>query len=317
MPVNNYYGHLFIKSCADTDCDPDNGVSVCVFILDIDIVRHPADFLFRNEKGPEKMFGPFLIAGCPCETPGRKLVKYFIDMINIFYHKEIMNTNNTTMHPLLEGYLAMLDFLAAVMGENAEIVLHDVSHMDNSVVAIRNGHVSGRKIGAPTTDLALKLIKSGKYSERDFVANYKGLSAEGKALRSATYFIRDDRKKLIGMLCINIDTSQFEKFRDFLNGFIEFPERSVGVDDAEEESMVETFSSSVEALAFESINSVLKERNISPERMSQSEKVEVIGELNNSGVFLLKGAVSEVAARLKVSEPTVYRYLSKIKKKGK
>ena len=227
-----------------------------------------------------------------------------------------MNTTSATIHPQLKSYLPMLDFLAAVMGKDAEIVLHDVSHMDNSVVAIRNGHVSGRGVGAPTTDLALKLIKSGKYGDRDFVANYKGLSAEGKALRSATYFIRDKRKKLIGMLCINIDTSQFERFRDFLNGLIEFPGHPVGVDHDEKDTMIENFSNSVEALAFESIYSVLKERNISPERMSQDEKIDIIKELNNSGVFLLKGAVSEVAARLKVSEATIYRYLTKIKKKG-
>jgi predicted transcriptional regulator YheO len=227
-----------------------------------------------------------------------------------------MNTDKTKMHPLLASYLPMLDFLAAVMGKDAEIVLHDVSHMDNSVVAIRNGHVSGREVGAPTTNLALKLIKNGKYGDSDFLSNYKGQADDGKTLRSSTYFIRDNRKKLIGMLCINIDTSRFEQFRDFLEGIVGFPENPVGANNAEKDTVIEHFSNSVEAVAFESIDSVLKERNISPKRMSQDEKIDVIKDLNKSGVFLLKGSVSEVAARLKVSEATIYRYLNKLKKKG-
>jgi predicted transcriptional regulator YheO len=227
-----------------------------------------------------------------------------------------MNTTKPNIHPLLASYLPMLDFLAAVMGKDAEIVLHDVSHMDNSVVAIRNGHVSGREVGAPTTNLALKLIKNGKYGDSDFLANYKGQADDGKTLKSSTYFIRDNRKKLIGMLCINIDMSRFEQFRDFLEGIVGFPEHPVGASNAEKDTLIEHFSNSVEAVAFESIDSVLKERNISPKRMSQDEKIDVIKDLNKSGVFLLKGAVSEVAVRLKTSEATVYRYLNKIKKKG-
>lgn len=227
-----------------------------------------------------------------------------------------MKADEKTMHPLLKSYLPMLDFLAAVMGKEAEIVLHDVSHMDNSVVAIRNGHVSGRDIGAPTTNLALKLIKNGKHSDIDFLTNYRGVSGEGKTLRASTYFIRDNRKTLIGMMCINIDTSRFEQFRDFLNTIVEFQTTKIDEESSEEHVVMEHFSNSVESVAFESINSVLTERNISPERLSQDEKIDVIKELNKRGVFLLKGAVSEVAVRLKVSEATIYRYLSKIKKKG-
>ena len=39
------------------------------------------------------------------------------------------------------------------------------------------------------------------------------------------------------------------------------------------------------------------------------EKKEVVDALNDRGVFLLKGVVSEVASRLDVSEQTIYRYL--------
>jgi predicted transcriptional regulator YheO len=48
--------------------------------------------------------------------------------------------------------------------------------------------------------------------------------------------------------------------------------------------------------------------------MTQNERIAIIQELNKDGVFLLKGAISEVAEQLKVSEVTIYRYLNGVKK---
>ncbi|HBK67372.1 MAG TPA: YheO-like PAS domain protein [Firmicutes bacterium] len=203
----------------------------------------------------------------------------------------------------------MVDFLAEVLGSDAEVVLHDVSNIENSVVAIRNNHISGRKIGAPATNLALKVIKDPKFSNTHFITNYKGVSESGKTFKSSTYFIRNDKQQLIGTLCINIDVEKFAQFKNYLENLIRFPQEDGDV------NPVERFSSSVEGITFESIETIIKKNSISPERMSQDEKVEIIKELNNSGVFLLKGSVAEVASQLKVSEATIYRYLSKIKKK--
>ncbi len=214
-----------------------------------------------------------------------------------------------TTNPLLQKYIPMVDFLAEVLGNDAEVVLHDVSDMDNSVVAIRNNHISGRKVGAPVTNLALKVMKDQKYSNTPYIVNYKGVSEKGSILKSSTYFIRDQQGALIGMLCINIDYSKFEQFRNYLDGFIRLPENNQQASPVEER-----FSSSVEAVTLDGIETIIRNIGVSPERMSQDEKIEVIKELNNSGVFLLKGSVAEVASQLKVSEATIYRYLTKIKK---
>jgi predicted transcriptional regulator YheO len=48
--------------------------------------------------------------------------------------------------------------------------------------------------------------------------------------------------------------------------------------------------------------------------MHKEEKLSVVRKLHNSGIFILKGAVSETADRLMISEATVYRYLNQIKK---
>jgi predicted transcriptional regulator YheO len=214
------------------------------------------------------------------------------------------------MNVSLQKYLPLVDFLAEVLGKDAEVVLHDVADVGSSVVAIRNGHISGREVGAPATNVVLRIIKDGSEKDMDFIANYRGISTFGKPLRSSTYLIHDDDRRLIGVLCVNLDLGQFERFRDYLDSILRLPQSP------DLESTVECFSGSVEELAYASIQAVVKENGGELQRLSQDKKKEIVRRLNDDGVFLLKGAISRVASALDVSEPTVYRYLNGIKKEG-
>ena len=51
------------------------------------------------------------------------------------------------MEPIMKEYCELVGFLGKVLGQDYEIILHDLSNMDHSVIAVANGHVSGRKIG--------------------------------------------------------------------------------------------------------------------------------------------------------------------------
>ena len=50
-----------------------------------------------------------------------------------------------------------------------------------------------------------------------------------------------------------------------------------------------------------------------PDRLTMDEKIRIVEDLQQAGIFYMKGAVSEVAAQLGSSEATIYRYLSKLK----
>ena len=110
------------------------------------------------------------------------------------------------MNETVRRFLPMVDFLEQILGKNSEIVLHDFSDPDHAIVDIRNGIVSGRKVGGPATDLALKIMHDPKYRDLPFITGYEGRGAGGKTLESATYFIRED-KEIVGMLCVNTDLS--------------------------------------------------------------------------------------------------------------
>lgn len=212
------------------------------------------------------------------------------------------------MNPYLERYLPLVDFLAEVLGKDAEVVLHDTLDIDRSIVAIRNNHVSGRELGAPATNLVLRILRDGRSGDRDYLANYRGLSASGKALRSSTYFLRDEERRIVGLLCVNVDNDKLLQLRSFIDGLIQAP------DPGSVDAPVERFSRTVENLSIDSIEAVIGEAGVSPERLSTDEKQDVVRRLDDEGVFLLKGTIAKVAARLRVSEATVYRYLNAVRR---
>jgi predicted transcriptional regulator YheO len=58
------------------------------------------------------------------------------------------------------------------------------------------------------------------------------------------------------------------------------------------------------------ISKTIEESNVQPERMTRNEKMEIIWKLSDQGIPRMKGAISEIARQLKISESTVYRYIS-------
>ena len=79
--------------------------------------------------------------------------------------------------------------MGEICGKNYEIILHDVSTPERSVIAACNEHLSGRRVGDPMTELAKELLRTGAYKEHDYVANYEGRTRGGKRFVSSTYFI--------------------------------------------------------------------------------------------------------------------------------
>jgi predicted transcriptional regulator YheO len=216
---------------------------------------------------------------------------------------------------LLKTYIPMVKFIASVMGKHCEVVLHDLTNPENSIVAIENGEISGRKVGGPITDLVLKIMQEGAYKEVDFISNYKASVKGDRTCRSSSYFIKNENGNIIGVLCVNVDVTVFEEMQSYLNDFMmtsfqNDPQKPLQTHSSD---VFENLHETVEDVLENMITKVLNEYDLSPERLSIDEKLDVVRKLNEAGLFLLKGGVSELAHKLKVSEATVYRYLSKVK----
>ncbi len=217
-----------------------------------------------------------------------------------------------TKEYLLAKYLPLIDFLAEVLGKDTEIVLHNAKELDKSIIAIRNGHVTGRQVGYPATNLVLKLIKQGHSQETPYICNYTSrskLTSGGNQIRSSSYFIKKDGD-IIGILCINRDITKYQQLFDNIADI----QKDFLIDDfAFNEEIKETFTSNIHDVIANELAVFHKDvTNIS---LNQAEKMTIVKELQKQGIFLLKGAVKEVAKALNTSEPSIYRYLQNLSQK--
>lgn len=219
---------------------------------------------------------------------------------------------------ILSQFTKMVKFLGKVLGDDYEIVLHDVRPNREGILAIANSHVSGRYSGSPLSDMALEVIAQQDYKYQDYICNYKASGDERNLVRSSTFFIKNDEQDLIGMLCMNYDST---KANNLVSGIYNLCNMSGLIAESKMQQRKETQSNiSIEnnlpATLSETIDSVISETigvGVPTDRLSQNEKLLIVGKLNERGVFLLKGAVTEVAHKLHCSEASVYRYMSKRK----
>lgn len=218
------------------------------------------------------------------------------------------------MHHLIQLYAKLVPFLAAALGDNTEIVLHDLTQDKAPIVAIANNEMSGRVIGDSITDLGRHILEEKQYEHKDYVVNYKSLASNGKLMRSSSYFLKDDDGQLIGMLCINVNISDYEYLDATIRrilGIKEQPEIEYQMDHP-----MEVLSGSLESSVQKCISETLAEMGyphyVAQGRLNASEKLQVIKALQERGIFNIKGAISVVAKELGASEPTIYRYLKKI-----
>lgn len=209
-----------------------------------------------------------------------------------------------TDQELLQVYVGFVPFLAEVCGPGCEVVIHDVTNPEHSIIAISNG-VSGRQLGGPMTDLALELQEKESYTHDPYLTNYRGLSKNGEFL-SSTYYIKNENR-LIGLLCINKDLSLAKEAEFALHALLE----QFNLSTPAQSEYAEHLDNPVTDLVHNRIAETIAQSGVSPVKMTRQEKVRVVHRLNESGILMMKGAVAEIAAQLLVSVPTIYRYLNK------
>ena len=221
------------------------------------------------------------------------------------------------MYKSLEPYAKLVYFLSAALGDNCEIALHDLTSKDQEIVAISNNPISGREVGAKLSNLSLHYLEEKQYLNHDYVMNYKTVGNDGKLMRAATYFIKEEGREMpVGMLCINVNISDLEYLTSTIKKILGIKEEK----DIEfkMDNPVEILSSPLDEMIDMYIKECLEKMGFPSyflaERLNVDEKIKVVKYLQEKGTFKVKGAIVLVAEKLAVSEPTVYRYLKKMEK---
>lgn len=191
--------------------------------------------------------------------------------------------------------------LCAMFPKNLEVVLHDLAEPSQSIRHI-SGNVTGRKVGDAVTDLVIKALhKEGKNVKNRY--NYKTISRDGRTLKSSTIFVRDKEDKIIGVLCINFDTTDYKNASHALEIFTNVYKDT----DSQEknETFVELITESIESIFKQAEAKIGKE----PTTMNRIEKIKLVKELEKNGVFRIKGGVDHIALLMGISKYTIYNYL--------
>lgn len=170
------------------------------------------------------------------------------------------------------------------------------------------GNVTGRELYAPLTNVVIEILnEEGDHAEDriGYISYYKGLP-----FRNSTIFIRDDHGKIIGCLCINYCVQDFFALKQITEQLT----TSRSVSELKSEAKEEYFAQNVDDFVEYNMQKVLEKQGGDLTKLSKEERINLIRELEEKGIFLVKGTVEKIAERLNMSKYTIYNYIEEVKK---
>lgn len=188
---------------------------------------------------------------------------------------------------------------------SAEVVLHDLAALPDSIIAIE-GDVTGRRPGDPATDRLLEAAAGGDLRTR---IGYRTTSPTGRSLLSTTIIIRDADDRPVAALCINRDVTDWTIIGDAAGRGRRDGAGTTRVADAGEG---EAFARDVDELAAVLLQQAVEEQDVPVSLMRKVHKVDAVRSLKRRGFFMLRDAVEMAARALGVTRFTIYNYLNEI-----
>lgn len=206
---------------------------------------------------------------------------------------------------LVDFYTRLAHAIAEQFGPNCEVIVHDLqaNDIDHSIIAIENGHISGRQIGDGPSPIVLESLKRSCEDLEDKLS-YLTKTRDGKILKSSTIYIRDDSNKIIGIFSINYDISLLIALEDQLHAVIGAKEEN-----KESEPVSLNVGDILDELIDQSVRSIAKPVAL----MNKEDKVQVVKMLNDAGAFLITKSGPKICQFLGISKYTLYSYLDEIK----
>lgn len=213
---------------------------------------------------------------------------------------------------LIAVFSQIVEPLGKALPASSEVVLHDLSLLPNSIVAVY-GDATGRRVGDPATDLLLKAAISGTFETEDL---YETVLPDGRRMRSTTMIIRDVSGTPVAALCINTDLSMWfalQRLTEVMLGRVDDPQLGeLPSSRTQAQPVNEAFARDVEELAAHLIRNAVAAVGVPVELMKKPHKLEVVRDLKDRGMFLLRDAVDMIATALQVTRFTIYNYLNEI-----
>ena len=237
--------------------------------------------------------------------------------------------------PMWQQLMTMLE---NQFGNRCEIILHDLTKdYNHTIVDIRNGHLTNRKIGDCGSNVGLEVLR-GTVKDGDRY-NYIVNTRDGKLLRSSTMFIKDDAGKIIGSLCLNTDITETVRFEEYVKQYNQFnfypddspatvgpgpiaenrqtsPAEPAVPSDDRPEGTYEIFANDVSQVLDFLIAEANKLIGKPVSQMKRDDKIEFVRYLDKKGAFLITHSAERVYEYLNISRFTLYNYLDIVHKEN-
>jgi predicted transcriptional regulator YheO len=213
-----------------------------------------------------------------------------------------VETLRTLLQPVMKA-------VATAVGPHCEVVLHDLSEHDleHTIAAIENGHVTGRTVGGPSTNLGLEVLRTEAEDHDEF--GYLARTRDGRELRSSSVYFRDEGGTVIAALCVNVDMTPLQAARASLDQVLQS-------NDEPPAAREEVFATDISEVLDTLIETAISATGKTVALMDRQDKVEVLRFLDDKGAFYVKRAVDRVARRLGISRVTAYNYLDQVREKA-
>jgi predicted transcriptional regulator YheO len=189
--------------------------------------------------------------------------------------------------------------LRALLGEGCEVVIHDTSDLERSIVWI-DGDVTGRSVGDVMTDGGLEWLRQGK---TESLFSYATCGESERTLKNACLKVRDSNGEVCGVFSIVLDVTPLMLLREFTGHLTpDYSRPELG------EEFVADLGDMIDIIIAECEYRIGAAAN----EMDRSQRIEVVRILERRGAFQVRNSVAMVADSLNVTRKTIYNYLREI-----
>jgi predicted transcriptional regulator YheO len=199
------------------------------------------------------------------------------------------------MNKELKRQLPYIQSVVELFHPFVEGTLHDLKK--GTVSAIFN-NMSGRQEGDATPFKELN-IPTDYFPDR-FPPYYR-TSPDGRKWKCVSITVRDETAQPIGLICFNFDVSLFHGLESQLSTLLHLNGSS--------DNPIELFKNNWQEEIHSQIDQFMKERKLLLNRLNRQQKKELVGYLQQKGVFHIKNGAPFVADLLGISRATVYNYM--------